>query len=73
MVWVLLLTEALGVIRERLSLANKRAELATTPEEKRKAIDEGLVVTDTLHRMVDKIRGLIPQLGDNPASPVVPK
>lgn len=54
-----LMTEFIGMIRERMSLANKRADLATSDDDKRKAIDEGLVVSDAAHKLVEKLGGML--------------
>lgn len=67
MMWLALATEIAGIIHERLALANKRAEMATDPVQKKAAIDEGLTVADALHKFLDKVKGLIPELRDNPA------
>lgn len=68
MPWLPLMVELAGILHERLSLANKRAELATDPAAKKAAIDEGLIVADSFQKLLDKIKGFIGELNDHPAS-----
>lgn len=65
--WLALFTELAGILHERLALANKRAELATDPVQKKAAIDEGLIVADAAQKLLDRIRGLIGELKDTAA------
>ncbi len=67
--WLALFTELAGILHERLALANKRAELATDPAQKKAAIDEGLIVADSFQKLLDKVKGFISELNDHPAVP----
>lgn len=67
--WLALFTELAGILHERLALANKRAELATDPVQKKAAIDEGLIVADSFQKLLDKVKGFIDELKDHPAVP----
>lgn len=64
--WLAFAIQIAGIINNRLALAKMRAEMSTDLEEKKKAIDEGLIVADTLHKLLDRARGQIEQLrGDD--------
>lgn len=66
MAWVLLLTEVVGAYRERMALANKRYDMATTDADKKAAIDDGLLVADTFQKLIAKLKGLVHELNDAP-------
>jgi hypothetical protein len=69
---IALLTQLVSAASNRMALAKMRAELEPTEEGKRKAIDEGLLFSDTLHRMIARVRAFVPELKDDdkPAAPV---
>lgn len=60
--WLTLLTQIATIIANRLALAKMRADMATTDDEKKRAIDEGLIVADSMHKIFDKVSGQIDSL-----------
>lgn len=61
-VWIELLKEIVGAERERLSLCNKRYDIATTDAEKKAAVDDGLKMSDAANKLKDLVNGQITAL-----------
>lgn len=71
-----ILSSVLTIISNMTSMSLMRAEMASTPEEKARIINEGMAGVDLFRKLVDKLHNRIDELKDDkavvPIVPVVP-